>query len=881
MINTLKRLGFQGKGQLKAAIGLSALSVATVFAVAAKAEVTPPPPSLSHLSVPKPSNLDDLLQSDKSKAVALGKALFWDMSVGSDGVQSCASCHFSAGADPRVKNQLSPKTNGNSFAFGGPNYTLKADDFPFVKFANSNKQFSTKVRDFKIVTSSAGVFNTKFLGVEPGASEEQVEVVHDIVFNVDDVNTRRVEPRNTPTVINAVFNFRNFWDGRAQNIFNGVNKWGKRDKTARVFRSRRSSNPYNWDNPAEAYDLKMRNASLASQAVEPPLSKFEMSAHGRDFQQLARKLLSKRALEKQEIAHDDSVLASYRDASGLGLNKTYEQMIKEAFNPRWWNANQPVSLNGKSYSQMEANFSLYFGLALQMYESTLISGQSPYDRFADGDSSQLTLQQKIGFGVFMGKGKCASCHSGSNFSSASFKNKGYRSERMHKMMMGNHKEAVYDEGFYNIGVTRTEDDLGVGGKDAFGNPLSFSAFSKIDYGRSLYYAEGREHGNVRVTSSERVGVRGAFKTPTLRNVALTAPYFHNGSAANLMQVVEFYNRGGNFRHHNINDFDADIRPLHLSQSEKEGLVAFLEALTDHRVTMHKAPFDHPSLIVSTGHVGDDSYAEDSGLGNATDEALLIPAVGQHGYSNADQTFNQVIGLDHYAATESSEPDSPRPYNLSQGKHAKQSSEAYRGYALRAVDGNTSGEWRDGSVTHTRWDAEAWWQVDLGQQSKITSVNIYGRNAYTSRLEHFGLAISPHDMTGKSVAQLKSDPNVNWVSIEKLEEAAGSFVFDEVDGRYVRVMLEGRNYLNLAEVEVYGFDGSGGPIPKPKPEPKPEPVFCAKTWGTCTIPTGKTATVYYGLGGKSKTNMTGSFSCNRYVFGASLLSGFKSCYYVLD
>jgi hypothetical protein len=95
--------------------------------------------------VPEPSNLSDFV-ADADAARALGKALFWDMQVGSDGVQACASCHFRAGADPRSKNQVSPGLRHAPFPdLGysnrtGPNYQLKASDFPLTRLANPSPQ---------------------------------------------------------------------------------------------------------------------------------------------------------------------------------------------------------------------------------------------------------------------------------------------------------------------------------------------------------------------------------------------------------------------------------------------------------------------------------------------------------------------------------------------------------------------------------------------------------------------------------------------------------------------------------------------------------------------------------------------------------------------
>jgi cytochrome c peroxidase len=88
------------------------------------------------------------------------------------------------------------------------------------------------------------------------------------------VNTRRVEPRNTPSVINAVFNHRQFWDGRAENVFNGVNHVGERDPGAKVFCA---DDP---QKPVEAY-VELVNSSLASQAVAPIVIDREMAVPGR------------------------------------------------------------------------------------------------------------------------------------------------------------------------------------------------------------------------------------------------------------------------------------------------------------------------------------------------------------------------------------------------------------------------------------------------------------------------------------------------------------------------------------------------------------------------------------------------------------------------
>ena len=145
----------------------------------------------------------------------------------------------------------------------------------------------------------------------------------------------------------------------------------------------------------------------------------------------------------------------------------------------------------------------------------------------------------------------------------------------------------------------------------------------------------------------RDAVDGAFKTPTLRNVALTGPYFHNGSQATLEQVVEFYNRGGDRRGSdasntsgfgiNRSNLDADVRPLGLTAVESADLVAFLrDALLDPRVTWERAPFDHPSLEITNGHVGDTIQVagptDPNAPRRARDDAQQLPSVGASGRS---------------------------------------------------------------------------------------------------------------------------------------------------------------------------------------------------------------------------------------------------------
>ena len=663
---------------------ISAIVVATILAGhTVSAQIINPAPSqplasLKTVSIPEPDNLKDFVQ-DKTAALVLGKSLFWDMQLGTDGIQSCASCHFHAGADSRSKNQLNPGP-GNVFDIGGrPNYQLTAADYPFHKLSDINNRSSTVLSDSNDITGSQGVFRTKFIDVNPGSDKDNVVPLKDDVFNVNDINVRQVTGRNSPTVINAVFNFRNFWDGRAQNIFNGVNEFG-----LRVSGDAKNPNPdtsiFKVTAPGQLSEVQVRlkNSSLASQAVGPPLSAFETAAEGlptgafrqadngnntsdlspteqleplkRKGRKLGKKLTVLRPLAKQLVDKDDSVLGSYSQGKQPGLNvASYSALIEKAFKPEWWNSNtiiqvDPVTgdriklskptkgeaLSTIQYTQMEYNFSLFFGLAVQAYESTLVSDNSPFDQYFDGKSSALSDRQKRGLKVFQNQGKCINCHGGAEFTNASVKN--VEKQRLERMIMGDGGEAIYDNGFYNISVRPTSDDLGVGSQDPFSNPLSESRLAQ----QGTFEKFLGEKPNIEVSAKDRIAADGAFKVPGLRNVELTAPYFHNGGKSTLEQVVDFYNRGGDFHQENIANLDADIQNLNLSAENKADLVDFLKSLTDDRVRYEKAPFDHPQLFVPNGHPGNQKSVTNDGKGQATDNLLEIRAVGRKG---GDGTLN--------------------------------------------------------------------------------------------------------------------------------------------------------------------------------------------------------------------------------------------------
>jgi cytochrome c peroxidase len=501
--------------------------------------------SLKTAPVPRPANLSQFV-SNEAAAIQLGKALFWDMQVGSDGKTACATCHFQAGADIRTRNQINPHGNGLFDSARSANEELLASRFPVLT---------------DDVVGSAGVVKRTFMRVStPATSDWPVDygvAESDPVFNIDGINIRQVTGRNAPSVINAVYNFRNFWDGRARETFNGVNPHGAADPEARVLRVEANGT-------INKVQISIDHASLASQAVGPANSSVEMAWAGRSFPDIGKKLLNSMTtpLVQQAVHVQDSQLGTLVNLNGRGLRTSYAALVQRAFQPQWWNSTKCVDntltevtrVTGcpSSYSVMEANFSLFWGLSVMLYESTLRADDTPFDRNA------LTAQQQRGLGVFTGKGKCTECHSGAELTKAA--------------QAGFDAETGLPAGFFNTGVRPVAEDAGLG--------------------------------------------NGAFKTPHLRNIELNAPYFHNGSAATLRQVVEFYDRGGD----NPGEFThGKIRPLHLTEEQKTDLVAFMLALTDARVKNESAPFDHPSLQVSNGHSRD-----------GADELAELPAVGARG-----------------------------------------------------------------------------------------------------------------------------------------------------------------------------------------------------------------------------------------------------------
>jgi len=261
--------------------------------------------------------------------------------------------------------------------------------------------------------------------------------------------------RNTPTILNAMFNASQFWDGRAD--------------------------------------------SLDAQAVMPLINADEMG--NRSLEEVVERI--KRIAE-------------------------YSGQFEEVFN-------RPVTIED-------------VGKAIASYERTLVSGNSAFDRYIAGDRAALSDSASRGLGLFRGKGRCSICHN-FNLSFPFLTDQNYRNTGI-----AANNPAFNDLTAAALQVARTG-----------ATPERLAALGKqkgaADLGRFLITGNALDIG--------------AFRTPSLRNVELTAPYFHDGSAATLLDVVRYYARGGN----ESPSRDWELHAVALTEAEQQDLVEFLKSLT--------------------------------------------------------------------------------------------------------------------------------------------------------------------------------------------------------------------------------------------------------------------------------------------------------------
>jgi cytochrome c peroxidase len=188
------------------------------------------------------------------------------------------------------------------------------------------------------------------------------------------------------------------------------------------------------------------------------------------------------------------------------------------------------------------------GYAIAAYERTLVAGDAPFDRFFAGDQTAISEAAKRGFALFRGKGRCSRCHT--------------FSEQL---------PLFTDFAYHNTGVAANHPAFAKLARKAWEAAETAQAKTVID---ELAQQEGG-HELGRILISYQVFDLGAYRTPSLRNIALTAPYFHDGSAKTLAEVVRFYNEGGK---QNLAR-EWDLNSLSLTDDEQSDLVSFLESLT--------------------------------------------------------------------------------------------------------------------------------------------------------------------------------------------------------------------------------------------------------------------------------------------------------------
>ena len=216
----------------------------------------------------------------------------------------------------------------------------------------------------------------------------------------------------------------------------------------------------------------------------------------------------------------------------------YQKMFKAAFNK-----------SGKAIKMVHVK------QAIASFERTIISGDSPFDRYYfGGDKDAMDEDAVRGLQVFLQQGRCVSCHTIS---------------QTHALFT--------DSRFHNLGI-----GFGRINKDVTELASAYREAKKkgIDVDIEVLTNKNTSEMGRFAVSTEFRDI-GGFKTPTLRNVAKTAPYMHDGSLETLEDVVKFYNNGGRVKESDPTfDFQSGgIRPLDLSDDQIDDLVAFLEALT--------------------------------------------------------------------------------------------------------------------------------------------------------------------------------------------------------------------------------------------------------------------------------------------------------------
>lgn len=329
-----------------------------------------------------------------------------------------------------------------------------------------------------------GVFNTPddvFGSAGIVHSDADNDLLRDALFGTGVQVTGRTA--NSP--INAAYAPQLFWDGRAGPQF---------------------------IDPQTGQVALNAGGALEAQSVGPPVSNAEMGHDGIDWSAISEKLRNVRPLALA-TAHPTDV------ATALSGNPSYPELFRRAFGTDQINSRR-------------------IAFAIATYERTLVSDQTPWDRFLAGDNTAMTPQQVQGFNAFQAH-SCSVCHSVANQQLTGF-------------------------GFRNIGLRPPQEDLG----------------------RQIVTGDPND--------------RGRFKVPGLRNVGLKNNFMHNGMFTTLTQVIQFYARAPGAPVQFTDNRDPVMNQIVPLPPQDAGVIQdFLQnALTDPRVAARTAPFDHPTLFIN-------------------------------------------------------------------------------------------------------------------------------------------------------------------------------------------------------------------------------------------------------------------------------------------
>lgn len=253
---------------------------------------------------------------------------------------------------------------------------------------------------------------------------------------------------------------------------------------------------------------------------------------------------------------DTSEMAGTRTQYAHIINKYYKTLYEEVFGPlpelddtsRFPEEGKPgdPAFDNMSEADQIAMNTIFanMGKAVDAYQRLLITGDAPFDRYVAGDEDAISLEAKRGLKIFIGNGGCVDCHNTPRFT---------------------------DNRFYNIGVPTETEDMG----RFDGIPILL----ENTFNSSNIYSDSRsESERILSTLTAKPEDKGAFRTAPLRNVAITAPYFHAGQLLDLKTVIEFKNAGGYTTAYPGRGGE-QIEMLHLTEQEQADLIAFLNTLT--------------------------------------------------------------------------------------------------------------------------------------------------------------------------------------------------------------------------------------------------------------------------------------------------------------